>query len=78
MTGQDNLNDLPIRCRPAHVAQFFGISIPTVYRWVGKGILPPPKKLAPGTVLWAREQILAAFDNAPDAVVLSGKKPKAS
>ena len=72
MTDQTDSTVLPPYCRPAHVAKLFGITVPTVYRWIGKGILPTPKKMANGTTLWPREQILAAFDKAPDVVVLSG------
>ena len=76
MTDKDNTDDLPIRCRPAHVAKHFGVSIPTLYRWVSKGILPPPKKLAPSITLWDRKAILDAFDNAPLANITAGKKPE--
>jgi len=64
MTDQNDTTELPVLCRPAHVARYFGITIPTVYRWIKLGILPPPKKLAAGTSLWRREQIFSAFNDA--------------
>jgi predicted DNA-binding transcriptional regulator AlpA len=38
-------------CQKAAVAEFFDISKSTVDRWVDRGVLPPPVKMA-GVKLW--------------------------
>jgi len=72
----DTLHTLPLRCRVRDVAAHYGVAKSTIYRWVGLGILPLPKKMGPNTSLWERDVILSAFANAPSAII--GKKTETS
>lgn len=46
--------------RPKHVAERLGVSIPTVWRWVGIGALPRPVKLSSRASAW-RVSVIEAF-----------------
>lgn len=51
LTTFDKLPD-SAHVRLPTVAPLFGISAPTVWRWVKSGRLPAPKKLGPNTSAW--------------------------
>lgn len=39
------------------LAEIYGVSRSTIWRWCAKGILPPPIKLSPGCTRWSKEAI---------------------
>jgi len=41
------------------VAEYFGVSVPTIWRWQREGIFPKPIKLSPNCSRWSIEQIEA-------------------
>ena len=40
-----------------YLADLFGVSRATVWRWAASGILPQPVKLSPGCTRWRLDQI---------------------
>lgn len=44
----------------------YGVSVPTIYRWVSQGLFPAPVPIGPNTRAW-RESDLRAFDADPVA-----------
>lgn len=49
---QQQHETLPSYLRDTQIAAMYGISRITVWRWVRRGILPPPVRLGPGTTRW--------------------------
>ncbi len=42
--------------RPHEYAKLHGVSVSTIYRWIKRGIITPPRRIGPGVVGWpARE-----------------------
>ena len=50
----------PLILRPSEVARFLGISLPTLYVWIGQPELNFPRRiqLGPNVVGWMREEIV--------------------
>jgi len=40
-----------------HLAERYGVSRSTIWRWVGKGLLPKPQQLSPGCTRWKLDEI---------------------
>jgi len=47
----------PIWGSDTHLAELFGVSRATIWRWTAAGILPQPVKLSPGCTRWRLDQI---------------------
>ncbi|MDZ7787443.1 MAG: AlpA family phage regulatory protein [Halofilum sp. (in: g-proteobacteria)] len=45
--------------RIREVARRFDASVPTIYRWIGEGILPAPYKLSKNTSRWLESEVEA-------------------
>ncbi len=39
------------------LAERYAVSRATIWRWVGRGILPKPEHLSPGTTRWKLDEI---------------------
>lgn len=46
------------------VAEFLGVSVCTVWRWLKRGIIPAPVKLG-GSTAWIAEEISVWFETRP-------------
>lgn len=51
--------DLPIYLRDTQIANMYGISRITVWRWARNGLLPQPLRLGPSTTRWRLADIEA-------------------
>lgn len=52
--------------RPKELCKMLGISIPTLYRWDKKGILPPKREIGPNTVGYRSDEIQEFIENRPE------------
>lgn len=50
---------LPVYMRDTEIAEMYGISRITVWRWSRSGLLPQPVRLGPGTTRWRLSDIEA-------------------
>ena len=41
------------------LAERFGVSRQTIWRWAGAGVMPQPVKLSPGFTRWRSDQVKA-------------------
>jgi len=41
----------------AQLAERYGVSRSTIWRWVARDLLPPPEQLSPGTTRWRLDEI---------------------
>jgi prophage regulatory protein len=39
------------------LAERYGVSRKTIWRWTARGLLPPPVQLSPGCTRWALDEI---------------------
>lgn len=46
------------------LADYFGVSRSTIWRWTRKGVLPSPVSLSPGTTRWRLVDVHAHIDTA--------------
>jgi len=42
------------------LAERYGVTRPTIWRWSAQGVLPSPVQLSPGCTRWVRDEIEAA------------------
>lgn len=48
--------------RPRGLAELRGVSVATVYRWVGAGLIPPPVRVSHKVAGWRVSDLRAALD----------------
>ena len=51
--------DLQTYLRDIEVANRYGVSRPTIWRWVERGQFPSPVKLSPGCTRWSVKSLLS-------------------
>jgi len=62
----------PIWLSDLQLAQRYGVSRVTIWRWAKEGRIPSPRKIGPNTTRWSRAEL-----DALDARMMAGQRTRA-